>query len=185
MFWLQLMKSFNIALCSSNNNKKKSSGSTWPRSHIFLRGSPWFDAVLGSKGLMLSVCYRLWTGFALREGQMLALHMLCIRWPEVSPQPPKLPHSLEAYFSHPSHLPHLAVWTVEESKIGWPATLDVPGRVPKLYLYGPNGEQRKKKQFGFSEQALQMSSDSSAEVGSKGKRAWRSLVINQKNLQHG
>ena len=56
-------------------------------------------------------------------------------------------------------------------KIGGPAIQDVAGKIPELYLYSPKGEQITRNNLGFSEQALQMSLDSSTEVGSREKCA--------------
>ena len=54
-------------------------------------------------------------------------------------------------------------------KIGWPAILDVTGKIPELYLYSPEREQITRNDLAFSEQALQMGLDSSPEMGSKGE----------------
>lgn len=50
---------------------KMSSGSTRPRLHISLKGSKWFDAVLGSKGLMVPESYRLVDRIWSKKGHVL------------------------------------------------------------------------------------------------------------------
>lgn len=135
-----------------------SSGSTWPRLHIFLKGAKWFDAVLGRTGLMLSVCYRLWLGAAQRTGQTPQNTCFAAKglWCASDPPKPALTLALgdqhaiqEASFFHLSCISYLAVRATEKGKNRLTSRAGCGWQSARALSVQPQGEAKKKEQFGL------------------------------------
>lgn len=148
MFWLQLMKSFNIALCSGN---KKSHLAPLGPGYIssskgqndlmqFLDQKGWcFLYVMGCGWGVLTERHGCWhhTGFAANGLRYISDPETCPHsWPwRICTLPRRLTLST-------LHIPHTCQCQLpEKAKVGWPATLGEVARVPELNAYSPKREQ--------------------------------------------
>lgn len=175
MFWLQVMKSFNITLCSGNKKKiiwlHLAQVTYLPQRVKMIWCSSWIKRPN-------ALCVLQAVDGVCSENRADAGIMYPMVW-SVPLIPPKtcsnsrpwriwmLSRRLIFSILHISH-----TWQCEHPrkvKIGWPAILDVTGKIPELYLYSPEREQITRNDLAFSEQALQMGLDSSPEMGSKGE----------------
>ena len=183
MFWLQLMKSFNIALCSNNKKKKViwlhlAQVTYLPQRVAMIWCSSWIKRAVAL--CMLQAVDGVCSENETDAGIIHLLHPV----PRGVPWAPKLALALGLRGSECSpggslFLPFAYLPSGSVNIWGRLTEVDQPCC---MWLAG---YQSFVSDLAHSERDLQMILDPSTEVGNKGTCAPWSLVTNRKNVQHG